>query len=130
MKQYTKIIIMILLFQMIVLPVISQTKYVTKNDTTYCYTANDNRIIALIMLDGERDSSLLIQCNKDYNNLKLDFNNINIEFNKCDTIGKQLIKDNDNLYNLNIKYKHNIKLWEIIGVSSLSLNIILLIIVL
>jgi len=82
------------------------------------------------MLDGERDSSLLIQCNKDYNNLKLDFNNINIEFNKCDTIGKQLIKDNDNLYNLNIKYKHNIKLWEIIGVSSLSLNIILLIIVL
>lgn len=53
MKQSLKIFLILLLFQMIVLPTISQIKYQTENDTLICYSKEDNRVIAVMLKEGE-----------------------------------------------------------------------------
>lgn len=47
---------------MIALPCTSQIRY-TIDDTEYtCYTKSENRAIAILLLQGERDSMLLSNC--------------------------------------------------------------------
>lgn len=60
MKQLLKTLLILLLFQMIVLPTISQIKYQTENDTLICYTKEDNRLIAIMLKEGEISSELNI----------------------------------------------------------------------
>ena len=40
----------------------SQKKYIVNKDTLICLTSNEARRVAIIMLEGERDSSLLVNC--------------------------------------------------------------------
>lgn len=40
----------------------SQEKYVIGTDTCTCYTPDQNRAIAIVMIEGERDSALLYNC--------------------------------------------------------------------
>lgn len=44
---------------MIALPAISQKRYIIGNDTCTCYTNEENRTIAIIMVEGDRDHELL-----------------------------------------------------------------------
>jgi len=45
---------MLVLFLMIVLPVISQKKYIIDGDTLIGYTQSENRSIAVIMVEGDK----------------------------------------------------------------------------
>jgi hypothetical protein len=115
---------------MIVLPIISQVKYIINNDSLVCYTNIENRSIALLFIKGEKDSSLLKECNQYTNNLKLSFISLNNEFNHLDTITKKCINDNTNLNKELIKQDSKLKNKNLIIISSISINIVLLLILL
>lgn len=64
MKQLLKIIAIQLLFLMIASQGISQTNYKIGSDTIVGYTKKENRKIATIFIEGERDKELLNNCNE------------------------------------------------------------------
>lgn len=130
MKNKVIIYQILLLFLMIVSQNILGKQYQLKKDSTYCYTAKENRIIALIISDSKRDSSLLSRCNKANLELGSKYYKLNLEFNKADTLIKNYIQiqDINNCEIDNLKSKLN-KYKYILG-SSIGLNIILIIILL
>lgn len=110
---------------MTALPAISQTRYTTKTDTLTCYTNEENRTIAIIMLEGERDRALLENCDsmvqvyddqiktlkeKDERNSKM-LGEVYVNYNAC-------YFDNNELTVSNKKLKRNI------GIS-IGLNVLL-----
>ena len=64
MKQLLKITTILLLFLTIVSQGISQTNYKIGNDTIVGYSKEDNRKIAIIFIEGEKDKELLNNCNE------------------------------------------------------------------
>ena len=55
---------------MIALPATSQVAY-SRNDTTYtCYNKEENRVIGIMLLEGERDAKLLDVANNQIGNLE------------------------------------------------------------
>ena len=54
-------IYLIILFLMIVLPCLSQAKYQINNKIYYCYTPNENRVLALLLNDRLEYKELIIQ---------------------------------------------------------------------
>ena len=129
MTQYIKILLNLVLFQMIVSQGISQEKYIIQNKENVCYTLDENREIALIMIKGEKDSALNVSCNKYTKLLEKDFNQLNIQFNKCDSISTQTIKDNEFLNKELIKLKDKHKIYTYILTGSITANVIFLLIV-
>jgi hypothetical protein len=112
---------------MIVLCTSSQTRYIIKNDSLVCYSYQENRDIALLLIKGEKDSCLLNNCNVFTDKLKNDFVKLNKDLTRCDSITSSCIEDNRKLFNANQKYKSKFKTYTIIGLASIGLNIILLI---
>lgn len=115
---------------MIVSQAISQEKYIIQNKQLVCYTNDENRDIALIMIQGEKDSALNIACNKYTTSLEKDFNLLNVQFNRCDSISIQAIKDNESLNKEIIRLNNKHKLYNYIITGSIAINVVLLIIIL
>jgi len=46
---------------MIVLPSISQKKYIINKDTLVCYTFNENRKLSILLLEGDKNKELVRQ---------------------------------------------------------------------
>lgn len=64
MKRLLKITTILLLFLTIVSQGISQINYKIGNDTIVGYSKEDNRKIAVIFIEGEKDKELLNNCNE------------------------------------------------------------------
>lgn len=77
---------------MIVFQSISQTNYVINNDTIVGYSKEDNRKIAIIFREGEKDSINLIN---------------------CETINSELITNNKILKNVNKELKSKMAYLEV-----------------
>ena len=115
---------------MIALPIISQTKYITKNDTLVCYTHQENREIAKIFILEEKEKQLNVVNDRTIHNLKSDFISLDFEFNKCIDNNNLCINQNDSLITSNNNLKDKVQLQKYIIYGSTLLNIILIIIIL
>ena len=80
---------------MIVLPSISQVKYITKTDTLVCYSNTENRTIARLLLYGEEDKLLAENCDSIVSSLNDKIHLLNTKINIYDTT----IKDITTSYN-------------------------------
>ena len=63
---------------MIVLPVISQKKYIINKDTLICYNYNENRKLAILLVEGDKNKELVKQDTiliKQYKDLSVTYQN-------------------------------------------------------
>lgn len=130
MKRILQTISILALSAMTASQATSQVKYILNKDTFVCYTQQENRDIAVIMLKGERDKSSLTNCTDYVTAIESTFNILNTEVHKADSIAKQLIKDKQEIQdNYNKELKDN-KRNKFIMYGSVGLNILLILILL
>ena len=124
------------MFQTIVFQSISQTNYIINNDTIVGYSKSDNRKIAIIFREGERDSSKLKNC-EDLNLELINNNGILKKVNeKLNSEISYLLVDNTTLnkgvIQLSDKWsKANSakRIWSKVALGSITLNILLVLII-
>ena len=126
----------LLLFQTIVFQSISQTNYIINNDTIVGYSKSDNRKIAIIFREGERDSSKLKNC-EDLNLELINNNRILKKVNeKLNSKISYLLVDNTTLNKgvIQLSDKWNKansakRIWSKVALGSITLNILLVLII-
>ena len=124
------------MFQTIVFQSISQTNYIINNDTIVGYSKSDNRKIAIIFREGERDSSKLKNC-EDLNLELINNNGILKKVNeKLNSEISYLLVDNTTLNKgvIQLSDKWNKansakRIWSKVALGSITLNILLVLII-
>jgi Cu2+-containing amine oxidase len=91
---------------MTALTVISQTNLKINNDTLTCYTKEENRKIALIMIEGERDKELLNTTNQA---IDIKDSIISLQNNRIITLDTIISKQSVILNDINDNYKLIVK---------------------
>ena len=138
--RYSKEIITILLlvlFQMIVLQVISQVKYITGKDTTIQYTLSENRAIAALLYIGAYNTSkteLQAAKIKNLQGLVANYQSDSARYKNLLSEMEFKFKIADSSYNKeynnNLKMQNKIKHYKPIVYSSIGLNVLLILILL
>lgn len=95
-----------MLSPMTALTVISQTNLKINNDTLTCYTKEENRKIALIMIEGERDKELLNTTNQA---IDIKDSIISLQNNRIITLDTIISKQSVILNDINDNYKLIVK---------------------
>lgn len=130
MKLKLKIFLILLGLVMIVLPATSQIAY-QRNDTTYtCYTSEENRIISVLLIEGERDAKLLDIANNHIKLLEAKQSVIETKQTLNNLLIKDIVARNDALVKSNKKANRAVKFYKTTTIIGSGIAIILALIVL
>lgn len=115
---------------MIALPATSQIKYTIDNKCYTCYTPDENRAIAILILKGERDSILLVNSYKIIDNLNLEVKALNTKDDVSREMVKLLHRDYQKLYAINenlVIKNRRLKCFAITGFSTAGVLLLMLV---
>ena len=108
MKRNILIILIGILLVMIALPSISQTVY-HRNDTTYtCYTNEENRLIATLLVKGEKNKELLEIASSTITLLTSKIVVLESKSTIKDLLITKITEDNKTLFNSNTKLNNDV----------------------
>lgn len=115
---------------MIALQGISQVKYTIDSKCYTCYTSEENRAIAILILKGERDSVMLVNSYKAIEALQAEIVSLNTKADITYEMAKLNKRTYDTLYEMSIKQdnqNNRLKL-ALQGTGLLSITLIILMI--
>ena len=111
---------------MIVLPLSSQVRYTVSNQDYTCYTPDENRDIAILIIKGERDNKQYSNCDKTLQAVTKEFNDLKTYSRTIDSIADDCVTSYTELQQCYNQVSKERKLFKNILIGSAIGNILLI----